>query len=161
MVYTSGAVSIEHEGVARVFYSKQKPRVCTINHNPRHGTTVLYNAIAQGIIWARIVHMAIRLRRGATAKALSVKGRRRFSWGRRSHGCRCELLSLVVATCFETIADAEQQLNKTVVSSRLLLGVERLLFSLRCWVAGSDSVAATPPGKIALLTLSLKRSDGH
>ena len=30
MVYTSGAVSIEHEGVARVFYSKQKPRVCTI-----------------------------------------------------------------------------------------------------------------------------------
>ena len=34
MVYTSGAVSIEHEGVARVFYSKQKPRVCTINHAP-------------------------------------------------------------------------------------------------------------------------------
>ena len=27
MVYTSGAVSIEHEGVARV---------CTINHKPRH-----------------------------------------------------------------------------------------------------------------------------
>ena len=27
MVYTSGAVSIEHESVARVFYSKQKPRV--------------------------------------------------------------------------------------------------------------------------------------
>ena len=56
MVYTSGAVSIEHEGVARVFYSKQKPRVCTINHKPRvctinhkprHGTTVLYNAIAR------------------------------------------------------------------------------------------------------------------
>ena len=70
MVYTSGAVSIEHEGVARVFYSKQKPRVCTINHKPRHGTTVLYNAIArraQGLIWARIVHVAIRLRRGATA----------------------------------------------------------------------------------------------
>ena len=66
MVYTSGAVSIEHEGVARVFYSKQKPRVCTINHKPRHGTTVLYNAIAQGLIWARIVHVAIRLRRGAT-----------------------------------------------------------------------------------------------
>ena len=41
MVYTSGAVSIEHEGVARVFYSKQKPRVCTINHKPRRGTTVL------------------------------------------------------------------------------------------------------------------------
>ena len=38
MVYTSGAVSIEHEGVARV---------CTINHKPRHGTTVLYNAIAR------------------------------------------------------------------------------------------------------------------
>ena len=66
MVYTSGAVSIDHEGVARVFYSKQKPRVCTINHKPRHGTTVLYNAIAQGLIWARIVHVAIRLRRGAT-----------------------------------------------------------------------------------------------
>ena len=47
MVYTSGAVSIEHEGVARVFYSKQKPRVCTINHKPRHGTTVLYDAIAR------------------------------------------------------------------------------------------------------------------
>ena len=46
-VYTSGAVSIEHEGVARVFYSKQKPRVCTINHKPRHGTTVLYDAIAR------------------------------------------------------------------------------------------------------------------
>ena len=71
---------------------------------------------------------------------------------RRSHGCRCELLSLVVATCVEAIADAEQQLNITVVSSRLLLGVERFLFSLRCWVPGSDSVAATPPGKIALLT---------
>ena len=27
VVYPSGAVSIEHEGVARVFYSKQKPRV--------------------------------------------------------------------------------------------------------------------------------------
>ena len=66
MVYTSGAVSIEHEGVARVFYSKQKPRVCTINHKPRHGTTVLYDTIAQGLIWARIVHVAIRLRRGAT-----------------------------------------------------------------------------------------------
>ena len=38
MVYTSGAVSIEHEGVARVFYSKQKPRVYTINHKPRHGS---------------------------------------------------------------------------------------------------------------------------
>ena len=47
MVYRSGAVSIEHEGVARVYYSKQKPRVCTINHKPRHGTTVLYNAIAR------------------------------------------------------------------------------------------------------------------
>ena len=92
---------------------------------------------------------------------ISLKGRKRFSWGRRSHSCRCELLSLVVATCIETIADTEQQLDKTVVSSRLLLGVERLLFSLRCWVPGSDSVAATPPGKIALLTLSLKRSDGH
>ena len=45
MVYTSGAVSIVHEGIARVFYSKQKPLVCTINHKPRHGTTVLYNAI--------------------------------------------------------------------------------------------------------------------
>ena len=67
MVYTSGAVSIEFEGVTRVFYSKQKPRVCTINHKPRHGTTVLYNAIAQGLIWARIVHAAIGLRRGATA----------------------------------------------------------------------------------------------
>ena len=64
MVYTSGALSIEHEGVARVFYSKQKPRVCTINHKPRHG--VQCNR-AQGLIWARIVHVAIRLRRGATA----------------------------------------------------------------------------------------------
>ena len=64
MVYTSGAVSIEHEGVARVFYSKQKPRVCTINHKPRHGTTVNR---AQGLIWVWIVHVAIRLRRGATA----------------------------------------------------------------------------------------------
>ena len=35
MVYTSGAVTIEHEGAARVFYNKQKPRVCTINHKPR------------------------------------------------------------------------------------------------------------------------------
>ena len=114
--------------------------------------------------------MAIRLRRGATPNrknrsnpAYALKGRGRFSWERRSHAysCRCELLSLVVATCVETIADAEQQLNKTIVSSRLLLGVERLLFSLRCWVPGSESVAATPPGKIALLTLSLKRSDGH
>ena len=114
------------------------------------------------------MHVAIRLRCGATPNhknrsnpAYALKGRGRFSWGRRSHSYRCELLSLVVATCVETIADAEQQLNKTVVSSRLLLGVERLLFSLRCWVPGSDSVAATPPGKIALLTLLLKRSDGH
>ena len=30
-----------------MFYSKQKPRACTINHKPRHGTTVLYNAIAR------------------------------------------------------------------------------------------------------------------
>ena len=88
---------------------------------------------------------------------ISLKGRERFSWGRRSYSYRCELLSLVVATCVETIADAEQQLNKTVVSSRLLLGVERLLFSLRCWVPGSDSVAATPPGKIALLTIIEKK----
>ena len=35
MVYTGGAVSIEHGGVARVFYSKLKPRVRTINHKPR------------------------------------------------------------------------------------------------------------------------------
>ena len=34
MVYTSGAVSIEHEGVAPLFYSKQKPLVCIINHKP-------------------------------------------------------------------------------------------------------------------------------
>ena len=78
-----------------------------------------------------------------------MKGRGRFSWGRRSHGCRYELLSVVVATCIEAIADAEQQLNKTVVSTRLLLGVEHL--------PGSDSVAATPPGKIALLTLIEKK----
>ena len=91
----------------------------------------------------------------------ALKGRGRFSWRRRSHSCCCELLSLVVATCIETITDAEQQLNKTVVSSRLLLGVECLLFSLRCWVPGSNSVAATPPGKVVLLPLSLKRSDGH
>ena len=39
---------------------------------------------------------------------ISVKGRGRFRWGRRSYSCRCELLSLVVATCVETIADAEQ-----------------------------------------------------
>ena len=41
MVYRSGAVSIEHEGVAGMFYSKQKPQVCTINHKSHHGTTVL------------------------------------------------------------------------------------------------------------------------
>ena len=39
--------SIEQEGVAGVFYSKQKPRVYTINLKPRHGTTVLHNAIAR------------------------------------------------------------------------------------------------------------------
>ena len=123
---------------------------------------------AQGLIWAQKVHVTIRLRRGATPNrknlsnpAYALKGRGHFSWERCSHSCCCELLSLVVATCVETITDAEQQLNKTVVSSRFLLGVERLLFSLRCWVPGSDSVAATPPGKIALLTLSLKTSDGH
>ena len=33
MVYMSGAVSIEHRQRSPVFYSKQKPRVCTINHN--------------------------------------------------------------------------------------------------------------------------------
>ena len=144
-------------------------------HKPQ--ATPWYNCLvqcnrAQGLIWAQIVHVAITLRRSValllTAKTdqilhtrISLKGRECFSWGRRSHSCRCELLSLVVATCVETIADAEQQLNKTVVSSRLLLGMEHLLFSLRCWVPGSDSVAATPPGKLALLTLSLKRSDGH
>ena len=78
------------------------------------------------------------------ARRYCVKGRGRFSWGRRSHSCRCELLSLVVATCVETIADAEQQLNKTVVSSRLLLGVERLLFSLRCWVLVSQASRIFP-----------------
>ena len=31
-VYQSGAVSIEHEGVAGVFYCKQKPQGCTVNH---------------------------------------------------------------------------------------------------------------------------------
>ena len=40
MVYTSGAVSIEHEGVARVFYSKQKPRVCTINQDACYAKAV-------------------------------------------------------------------------------------------------------------------------
>ena len=164
MVYTSGAVSIEHEGVARVFYSKQKPRVCTINHKPRHGTTVLYNAIARRALFGH--GLGTDCARGYQIAArryciCCVKGRGRFSWGRRSHSFRCELFSLIVANCVEAIADAEQQLNKTVVSSRLLLGVERLLFSLRCWVPCGDSVAATPPGKIALLTLSLKRSDGH
>ena len=121
MVYTSGAVSIEHKGVARVFYSKEKPRVY---HKPQ--ATPWYNCLvqcnrAQGLIWARIVHVAIRLQRSATPNrknlsnpAYALKGRGRFSWGRRFHSCRCELLSLVVATCVETIADAEQQLNKTV-----------------------------------------------
>ena len=65
--YTSGTVSIEHEGVVRVFYSKHKTGVFTINNKPRHGTTVLYNAIAKGLIWALVVPVAIRLRRGATA----------------------------------------------------------------------------------------------
>ena len=88
---------------------------------------------------------------------ISLKSRERFSWERRSHSYRCELFSLVVATCIETIADAEQQLNKTVVSSRLLLGVECLLFSLQCWVPGSDLVAATPPGKIALLNSIIEK----
>ena len=49
MVYTSGAVTIEHEGAARVFYSKQKPRVCTINHKPRPS----YN-------WACMMHTNAR-----------------------------------------------------------------------------------------------------
>ena len=68
---------------------------------------------------------------------ISLKGRERFNWGRRFHSYRCELLSLVVATCIETIADAEQQLNKTVVSSRLVLGVECLLsaYDVGCQVA--------------------------
>ena len=136
-------------------------------HKPQ--ATPWYNCLVQcnrvqGLIWAWIVHVAIRSQLGRYSqpqKPIKSCISERFSWGRRSHSCRCELLSLVVATCVETITDAVQQLNKTVVSSRLLLGVERLLFSLRCWVPGSDSVAATPPGKIALLTLSLKRSDGH
>ena len=85
MVYTSGAVSIEHEGVARVFYSKQKPRVCTINHKPRHGTTVLQSRAGPylGTDCARGYQIAARRYR------ISVKGRGRFSWGRRSHSCRC------------------------------------------------------------------------
>ena len=95
------------------------------------------------------------IRKNRSNLAYALKGRRRFSWEGRSHSCCCELLSLVVPTCVETIADAEQQLNKTVVSSRLLLGVERLLFSLRCWLPGSDSVAAAPPGKIVLLINSI------
>ena len=148
-----------YHGEWRCFYSKQKPRVCTINHKPRHGTTVLYNAIARRALFGHGCAHGYQI--AARRYCISVKGRGCYRWGRRSHSCRCELLRLVVATCVETIADAEQQLNKTVVSSRLLLGVERLLFSLRCWVPGSDSVAGTPPGKIALLTLSLKRSDGH
>ena len=145
----------------RCFYSKQKPRVCTINHKPLHGTTVLYNEIARRALFGHGLCTWLSDRSAVlllTAKTDQILHMRISLKGRY---CRCELLSLVVATCVETIADAEQQLNKTVVSSRLLLGVERLLFSLRCWVPGSDSVAATPPGKIALLTLSLKRSDGH
>ena len=35
------------QGCSPNVYSKQKPRVCTINHKSRHGTTVLYNAIAR------------------------------------------------------------------------------------------------------------------
>ena len=77
MVYTSSAVSIEHSysGYALVFYSKQKPRVCTINHKPRHGTTVLYDAIVRADlrIWARFVHAALstnQIRASLAARAL-------------------------------------------------------------------------------------------
>ena len=80
---------------------------------------------ARGLWYARVaLHVAIRLRRGATPNrknrsnpAYAMKGRGRFSWGRRSHSCRCKLLSLVVATCVETIADAEQQLNHAEYSA--------------------------------------------
>ena len=103
-----------------LFYSKQKPRVCTINHKPRHGTTVLYNAIARRALFGH--GLGTDCARGyqiaARRYCICVKGRGRFSWGRRSRSCRCELLSLIVATCVEAIAVAEQQLNKTVVSSR-------------------------------------------
>ena len=142
--------------------------MCIINHKPRHGTIVLYNAIARRALfghglcrWLSDRGAALLLTAETDQILHKLKGREFFSWGRRSRSYRCELLSLVVATCVETIADAEQQLNKTVVSSRLLVGVEHLLFSLRCWVPGSDSVAATRPGNVALLTLSLKRIDGN
>ena len=90
MVYTSGAVSIEH---ALVFYSKQKPRVCTINHKPRHGTTVLYNAIARRALfghglctWLSDCDTVLLLTaKNRSNPAYALKGRGRFGWGRRSH----------------------------------------------------------------------------
>ena len=43
MVYTSGAVSIEHEGVARVFYSKTE--ATSVYHKPQ--ATPWYNCLVQ------------------------------------------------------------------------------------------------------------------
>ena len=50
-----------------------------------------------------------------------LNGCKHFSSGRGFHG-----------SCIETIADAEQQLDQTVLMSRFLLGVERLQFSIKC-----------------------------
>ena len=93
-------------------------RVCTINHKPRPRYN---NAIAHRALFGHILctwlsnHGVVLLLTTKTDQNLhmriSLKSRERFSWGRRSHSCRCELLSLVVATCVETIADAEQQLS--------------------------------------------------
>ena len=71
-----------------------------------------------------------------------------------------------LSRCYIPVLKPSRMLSSSLIKlsyhpACCLIGVERLLFSLRCWVPGSDSVAATPPGKIALLTLSLKRSNGH
>ena len=72
------------------------------------------------------------------------------------HSCHCKLLSLVVvAACIETITAAKQQLDETVVSSRLLLGT----YDIGCQsLIGSDSVVATSPGTRLRLSIIQKES---
>ena len=69
---------------------------------------------------------------------ISLKGRERFSWGRRSHSYRCELLSLIIATCIETIADAEQQLNKLSSNCRIIqVAVRSGTFAIQLTILGA------------------------
>ena len=46
---------------------------------------------------------------------ISLKGRERFSWGIRSHSCHCELLTLVVATCVETITVLRKRAGRQIM----------------------------------------------